>query len=269
MKICIAGKNNIAVNALLYLINNLNFNRKDLLVVTNRNDEGIDTWQKSLKKCAIESDINIRTLEEIYDIEDLLFLSLEFDRIVRTDKFKTNKLFNIHFSNLPAYKGMFTSVMPLLNGEKQGGVTLHKINNGIDTGDIISQKLFDIDINDTARDLYFKYLDNAFELFKENITKLIENKFEAKKQSCYNSTYYSKSAIDFQNIKIDLNKTSFEIHNQIRAFIFKEYQLPTINGFKIEKSILTDEYIGRNKFEISKDNIIISGIDGYKICIVK
>lgn len=269
MKLCIAGKNNIAVNALCYLVNTLNYNKNNLFVILNRNDSGIDTWQKSLKKCAKELGVKILSLEDIYDIEDLYFISLEFDRIIRTSRFKTDKLFNIHFSNLPSYKGMYTSVMPLLNGEKIGGVTLHKIDDGIDTGEIIKQKFFDIDINDTARDLYFKYLNNGFELFKENIEKLLKNDFILEKQSVVNSTYYSKATLDFSNININLNKTSFEIHNQIRAFIFKEYQLPEIRGVKIKKSILTNEFIGFNSFIEKENEFIISGIDGYKIIALK
>ena len=113
--------------------------------------------------------------------------------------------------------------------------------------------------------MYFKYLNNAFELFKENIEQLLKNNISYEKQSAVNSTYYSKKALDFNNINIDLNKTSFEIHNQIRAFIFKEYQLPEINGFKIEKSVLTNEFIGRNKFEAINQTIKLSGIDGYAI----
>lgn len=263
MKICIAGKNNIAVNALLYLLKE--YKNNEFLVVLNKNDTGKDNWQKSLKKCAIAKNIQIAALEEVYDIEDLIFISLEFDRIIRTEKFKTDKLYNIHFSNLPSYKGMYTSVMPILKGEKTGGVTLHKIDNGIDTGDIIAQKLFNIEINDTARDLYFKYLDNALSLFKENFDNLLTGTFTAKKQSEINSSYYSKKEIDFNNIVINLTKTSFEIHNQIRAFIFKEYQLPTINKYKITKTTLTNEFIGRNQFEKQDNKLIISGIDGYKI----
>ena len=39
---------------------------------------------------------------------------------------------------------MFTSALPLINGEKETGVTLHKIDAGIDTGDIIDQIKFQI-----------------------------------------------------------------------------------------------------------------------------
>lgn len=269
MKLCIAGKNDIAVNALCYLVNTLNCNKNNLFVILNRNDSGIDTWQKSLKKCAKELGIKILSLEDIYYIEDLYFISLEFDRIIKTEKFKTKKLYNIHFSKLPAYKGMYTAIMPVLNGEKEAGVTLHEINNGIDTGGIIAQKTFEIEINDTSRDLYFKFLKNSYELFVENIESIINGNYKITPQSPVNSSYYSKKAIDFNNIQIDFNKTSFEIHNQIRAFIFKEYQLPEIRGVKIKKSILTNEFIGFNSFIEKENEFIISGIDGYKIIALK
>ena len=268
-KICIAGKNNIAVNAILFLLNDLKISKDAITVVTNKTDNAEDGWQKSLKKIALDLNIKISSLDEIYNIDDILFLSLEFDRIIKTEKFKTDRLFNIHFSNLPKYKGMFTSVVPILNGEKEAGVTLHKIDNGIDTGDIIDQIIFPLEINDTARDLYFKYLDNAFILFKNNIKKLIENKYSLTKQNVTDSCYYSKNDLNFSNININLKKTSFEIHNQLRAFIFKEYQLPKLNNVRVKSTILTDEFIGYNIFREEKTQFVLSGIDGYKLFALK
>lgn len=266
-KYCIAGKNDIAVNAVEYLINTLKISKNEITVVINANDNGIDSWQKSLKKFALNNNIKTSTLPEIYSIENILFISLEFDKIIKTKLFKSERLFNIHFSNLPKYKGMFTSVLPILNGETIAGVTLHKIDDGIDTGDIIKQKLFKIDVKDTARDLYFKYLKNGFSLFKNTIKNLISNDYKSTPQTNINSSYYSQKSVDFNNIKIDLHKSSFEIYNQIRAFIFAEYQLPKINDIAIKKITLTNEFIGYNKFEnFPRENkIIFSGIDGFKL----
>lgn len=164
---------------------------------------------KIIKKYALDNNIKIKTLEDCYDIKDLIFLSLEFDRIIKTEFFKTKKMYNIHFSLLPAYKGMYTSALPIINGEKYSGVTLHKIDNGIDTGDIIDQIKFEIDLNDTARDLYLKYIENSFILFKKNI-KNIKNIFEGNfisiSQQAIGSSYYSKKAIDYSNLKFDYKK---------------------------------------------------------------
>jgi methionyl-tRNA formyltransferase len=265
MKLCIAGKNQIAVNATKHVINEKYISKHELYVCCNKNDDGIDSWQPSLKLYAQKNNIPIYELENIYKFDDLIFISLEYDRIIQPSKFKSKKLFNIHFSFLPAYKGMFTSIYPLLNGDNFSGVTLHKIDDGIDTGDIIDQIKFSLELNETARGLYFKYLKYGQELFQRNIKSIIEDKITSTPQNYLGSSYFSKKELDFNSIEINLNKTSFQIHNQIRAFIFEEYQLPLIAGKKITKSVLTGEKIEKKFFEIRNKEIVLSGIDGYKI----
>nr|7N7A_A Chain A, Formyl_trans_N domain-containing protein [Helicobacter canadensis MIT 98-5491]7N7A_B Chain B, Formyl_trans_N domain-containing protein [Helicobacter canadensis MIT 98-5491]7N7B_A Chain A, Formyl_trans_N domain-containing protein [Helicobacter canadensis MIT 98-5491]7N7B_B Chain B, Formyl_trans_N domain-containing protein [Helicobacter canadensis MIT 98-5491]7N7C_A Chain A, Formyl_trans_N domain-containing protein [Helicobacter canadensis MIT 98-5491]7N7C_B Chain B, Formyl_trans_N d len=263
IKLCIAGKNNIAVNSLEYILKN-HFKPDQVAVIPNKNDFGVDSWQKSLLHYAFNNHIKVITLEEAYELKQIIFFSLEFDRIVKVEKFKSDKLFNMHFSALPKYKGVFTSITPILNNEVESGVTLHCIDNGIDTGNIIDQYIFPININDTARDLYFNYLSYGEYLFKKNIQRIINNTYENFKQNNISSSYFSRQDINI-NHKINFKKTSFEIHNQIRAFIFKEYQLPSINKTKIIKSTLTNEFIGYNMFEEFEEYFMISGIDGFKI----
>ena len=67
--------------------------------------------------------------------------------ILNIDKFFSKELFNFHFSLLPKYRGCHTNFFQIYNGEKISGVTLHKIDNGIDTGPIIDQLKFSINKN--------------------------------------------------------------------------------------------------------------------------
>jgi len=269
MKICLAGKNSVAVNSLNYLLRILRIERENLLACINKNDNGVDTWQPSFLNYCKSEKIEIVELDHLYNINDLIFISLEYDRILKVNKFSSKKLFNIHFSLLPKYKGMYTSVLPILYGEKESGVTLHKIDDGIDTGDVIDQLKFRIDINDTARDVYFKYLYYGYKLLVKNIKNILEDNYIAKPQSPINSTYFSRNSINFQNIIINLSQTSYQIHNQIRAYIFEEYQLPKVNNTYIKRSILINEKIKSNYYEDCEKHIIISGIDGYKIILEK
>lgn len=262
--ICIAGKNSIAVNATRYLLEELSIDKKFIRAIINSNDTGIDSWQPSFQKYALDNQIQIITLEKAYTIKNLIFISLEFDKIIKPSHFKTKYLYNMHFSLLPKYKGVYTATLPLINGEKKGGVTFHLIDEGIDTGDIVDYRAYVIDINDTARDLYFKNLKHSFKLFKKVIKSILNKNVKTIKQSHLGASYYSKKAINFENINIDFNKSSFEIHNQIRAFIFPEYQLPKIDDKEIYKCILTDEKIKERK-TMKKGKFIISGIDGFKI----
>lgn len=263
VKVCIADKNEIALNALNLI--QTKFSHDEICIIPNRNDTGIDTWQPSFLKYARSRGITIAALEQVQQIPNVLFLSLEFDRLLRIERFASKRLYNIHFSALPKYKGVYTSITPILNGESSSGVTLHYIDNGIDTGDIIAQKIFSIDLQDTARDLYFKYLEQGFILLQENLDSLLGGNFQCTKQDFRESSYFSRTEIDVKNTHINLKKTSFEIHNQLRAFIFREYQLPCLNGVSIERSVLSGEFIGANVFTESKDTLILSGIDGFKI----
>lgn len=239
MLVCIAGKNDIGVSVLEYLYTHCG-GRYELCVICNKTEKGENGWQRSLRLRARQLGIRECTLSDIYEIENLIFLSMEFDQIVKTGYFKTKRLYNIHFSLLPAYKGMYTSAEPILNNEKFAGVTLHKIDDGIDTGDIIAQKKFEILDTYNCRDLYLAYIKNGTELVLDNIETLILNQETYVPQDSMNATYYSKKAIDYSNICINLRQTAWSIRQQIKAFSFREYQLPIIAGHTIIDTEITN-----------------------------
>ncbi len=250
INICIAGNFNLAIECSNFLLKK--FKNIQLYAIFNSNDYGKDDFQKSFKKfCKNKKNIKPIDIKEAYDIEGLIFISLHFDKILKTQNFKSDKLYNIHFSLLPKYKGMHTTAWPIIFGEKETGVTLHKIDNGIDTGDIISQIKFKILPSDNAEKVFLNYIKNGINLFKKNFLDLLNNHFKCTKQNINNSTYFSKSSINFKNINIDLNKTAFEIHNQLRAFIFKHYQLPLVK----RKKILSSKIL-KSKSELKPGKII-------------
>ena len=235
MNICIAGKNNIAIDVCRYVVEH--YPQANIYALTNRNETGKDGWQMSyLKYIQSEPRVTLSTLEEMYAVEDLVFISAEYDRIVKPHLFKTKQLFNIHFSLLPAYKGVYVSAWPILNGEEYVGVTLHKIEAGIDTGDIIAQKKFKLSNTETCYGLYHKYIKHGTQLVIKNIDKLINNRFTTHPQSAIGSTYYSKNSIDYANLSIDLNVTAEQLDRQIRAFYFPVFQVARVYGSPIVRA---------------------------------
>lgn len=226
--ICIAGKNNIAVNVLLHCIGE----RKDIrvIVVCNRNDSGENGWQKSLLWYAKKNGIDVMDLEEVYHIPSLIFLSLEFDRIIQPDLFCDAKLYNIHFSLLPKYKGCHTSVLPILYGEKKTGCTFHYIDKGIDTGEIIEQVEVEILPSDTSHDLYNRLTRIGTNLVIKNLPKVIQGNEVSWKQNPYASTYYSRKKIDYNELHLEINSTANQIKNQVHAFSFRPFQFMRWNN---------------------------------------
>lgn len=267
--VCVAGKNNIAIDGLRYFIDN--HPELKLVFIPNETDDGVDGWQMSFRRYALSEGVTQVTLDDLYGVDDLLFISLEFAQIIKPEKFVSSDLYNIHFSLLPKYKGMYTSALPLLHGEKESGVTLHKIDSGIDTGSIVSQARFDIDPSDNARDLYFKYLAAAKDLFLRNVESLLSGDFKLYDQPSSGASYYSKSAINYSALSIDFRKCAVEVCNQFRAFTFREYQMPCFGSWQIVRAVILEEKSILKPGSVVSETaagIIVSTID-YNILLVK
>jgi len=237
--ICVAGKNDIAVSALRHFLSH--YPDHPLCFIPNANDKGVDGWQPSLIRHATAWGVRRAALDELYDVPDLRFFSLEFDKLIRVHRFSSRFLFNFHFSKLPKYRGVYTAALPILHGEIESGVTLHLMDDGIDTGDIIEALDVPIGADDTARDLYFNNMAAAKSLFLKTVEQLVAGDFIAHPQPVQNATYFSLSTIDYGAIRLDFRKTAFEIHNQVRAFTFREFQLPQCNGWSIGRSEITGQ----------------------------
>jgi len=243
MYICIAGKNKCAIDAIKFLLYK-KIHRNKILALPNNSDEGKDDWQPSFKKFARKKKIKIIKIKNIYSLKNLFFFSLEYDRIIKVEKFLSKDLYNLHFSLLPNYRGCHTNFLQIFNGEKISGVTLHKIDKGIDTGDVIDQIKFKIKINDTAFDNYKKLMNYSVKLFKKNFHKIINKNYSLKKQSLSRGTYFSRDSVNYEKkLKINISKDSLKNHNKIRSLIFPAYQYPIVNGVKVKKSIYKNKKI--------------------------
>jgi len=130
---------------------------------------------------------------------------------------------------------------------------------------MIAQKEFKINLMDNSRDVYHKYVENGTILVKQCLEKILKNEFiEEKLQVLKESSYFSKKSIDFRNIIIDLNQTAINIHNQIRAFNFREYQVPKVFETDIISSKILDSSSNKKVGSIIFENdicFVISTID--------
>lgn len=138
-------------------------------------------------------------LPELYTDTSLIFISLQFDAIIKPDKFASSELFNIHFSLLPKYRGCYPTAWALINNETETGATLHKIDAGIDTGDIIAQHEVEILPTDGNKQVYPKCTDAGFALFKEWLPKLLSGDYSATPQPTCDE-YYTRDSLDFSKI---------------------------------------------------------------------
>jgi methionyl-tRNA formyltransferase len=89
-------------------------------------------------------------------------------KIRETAKYGT---WGIHASMLPKYAGGAPLVWAIINGEKETGVTLFRLDDGVDDGAIIEQQKISIEYEDTIKEVYAK----ATEASKEMLLRALKN----------------------------------------------------------------------------------------------
>ena len=93
----------------------------------------------------IEKDINNNSFQKrlaAYKCD--LFVSMSFNQIFKRETFSipSKGTINCHAGKLPLYRGRNVLNWALINDEKEFGITVHFVDENIDTGDIILQKTF-------------------------------------------------------------------------------------------------------------------------------
>ena len=162
--------------------------------------------------------INKQFIAQVKRIKPDLILSIYYRKILPKTLIEIPKLgcVNIHPSLLPYYRGPIPTVWALLNGESKIGVTIHYIDEGIDTGPIIDQKELIIKDSYTGFDLNNKIMREGYKLLMKNLKAILDNKVKARKQDKNVGSYYGK----FNNAARLINwyKSSKDVYNQVRLF---------------------------------------------------
>ncbi|MFA9408697.1 MAG: methionyl-tRNA formyltransferase [Candidatus Dadabacteria bacterium] len=135
------------------------------------------------------TDINSdKTYNEIKSIEPDIIVSCYFNQILKNRIFNIPKVstVNVHSSLTQKYRGLNNYFWVLVNNERESGVTIHEIDEGIDTGKIIAQRTVKINNTDTAMAIFVRLSQECAELFLNSMEKIIN------KQSTINDTSQSK-----------------------------------------------------------------------------
>jgi folate-dependent phosphoribosylglycinamide formyltransferase PurN len=103
-----------------------------------------------------------------------VIISAFFNRILKKNIIVLPKtgILNVHPGWLPHYKGAMSYFWTLKNNEPYGGVTLHWINEGIDTGDIIAQRRFRLHRHSTQHQALLKAAVIGATLIRKSLEKI-------------------------------------------------------------------------------------------------
>jgi methionyl-tRNA formyltransferase len=147
-----------------------------------------------------------------------LMVVVAFGQILPREFFAYPRLgtLNIHASMLPKYRGAAPIVHALLNGETRTGTTIMKIDEGMDTGDIVAQRSLPIEADITAGELERVLAGQGAELLMEAIPAYVSGGAAPVPQDAGQASYAPR--IRKEEGRIEWSAPAESLHNRIRAF---------------------------------------------------
>ena len=183
MKIVFMGTPDFAVGALEALVEA----GHEVVAVVTQPDKpkgrGKEMQQTPVKVCALKHNIEVFQPKKIKTPEAVevlrgyaadLFVVAAFGQILSKNILDMPKYgcVNIHASLLPKYRGAAPIQWAILDGEKETGVTIMQMNEGLDTGDMLTKVVIPIEDTDTGESLFDKLAKAGAKLMVETIPQI-------------------------------------------------------------------------------------------------
>lgn len=213
----------------------------EIVFVTVRYDKQDAELIQLAKKCNIPIELsqNVNSQEFIDRIDKYqadIFVSMSFNQIFKMDtiNYPPLKTINCHAGKLPFYRGRNILNWALINDEKEFGITVHYMDEGIDTGDIILQKVYSISDEDTYQTLLERAYTGCADVLYDACKMIQEGHVRVIKQNDIDPVgTYCGMRLPGDEI-INWNQSSREIFNFIRALCIPGPQAASwINGTRI------------------------------------
>ena len=180
-----------------------------------------------VKECAEKLGIKVyqpATLRDGEALEILKSLAPEIIVVVAYGKILPKEILQLpkygcvngHASLLPKYRGASPIQWCIVCGEKQTGITVMQMDEGMDTGDIISQAVVDIGEQETAEQLFDRLSTVSAKLMAETLVS-IENGTATRQKQPDNGVSYAP-ILKKEMAELDFNKNATELYNAVRGY---------------------------------------------------
>ena len=158
-------------------------------------------------------------LARIIEFECDLFVSMSFNQIFRNKLINLPplKTINCHAGKLPFYRGRNILNWVLINDEKEFGITVHYVDDGIDTGNIIIQRCYPITDNDNYATLLNRAYEGCAATLYDGIKDIQSaNVKPIKQDDIHTMGLYCSGRLEGDE-RLDWNQKSRDIFNFVRA----------------------------------------------------
>jgi methionyl-tRNA formyltransferase len=237
---------------------------------------GYSLDDNEVKKAAIELDLPVLEMgsfkdeaaQRLKELKPDLFVVVSFGLMLPNWSLElpTVGAINVHPSLLPKHRGPSPIQWAILNGEDKTGITIMKIVEKMDAGNIIYQEGATINKEDNAITLSARLSEKASEMLPEVINKIRSHgMMEGIEQKDEEATY--TPIITKEMGKIDWHKTGTEIARQVKAFILWPTAYTFLNDvlFKIfdgNTDIVHRDNLPGTILEKNRDGILVATADG-------
>lgn len=223
LNIVYAGDRDISINVLRFLLEQ-GIKPKALMV----SDQKTATHDKQLiSVCGhLENDKILRGnyfrtedgIKILRDVQPDYIIGIHFPYLIPKEVLEIPKIgfLNLHPAYLPYNKGWHTPTWAIWE-KTPYGATLHFMDEGIDTGDILLQKEVSISPNDTADSLYRKVKIVEFDVFKEAWPMILKGTYKRKKQVGLGTMHTKKDISRIQEIDMKDFVVAEDLIRKIRA----------------------------------------------------
>lgn len=155
--------------------------------------------------------------ESVFEVKPDLLVLIGYTKILKEPMISLPQLgtINLHGGKLPDYRGASVINWQIINGEREGGVAVLYVDEGIDTGDIIAEERFPIAPEDTIKEVVEKTLE-IFPRLLLGALRDVERGTVARKKQPRAGTYYHKRRPEDGKISW-LGMSAESVHNLVRA----------------------------------------------------
>ena len=274
IKVIFMGTPDFSVPVLKMLIDNCN-----VIGVVTQTDKPVgrkgEIKMSPVKEEALKHGIAIyqpekirKEYEEIVNLKPDMIVTCAYGQIIPKEILDTPRLgcINVHASLLPKHRGGAPIHRAILEGDKTTGVTIMYMDEGMDTGDIITSKEIEILDSDTCESLFDKLSLLGSNLLKDILPSIIAGTNDRIKQDDSMATISNN--IKPEDEIIDFNRDRREVFNQIRglnswpvAYTYMDSKRLKVWLSRIGDNIITGKPVG-TIVNVYKDGIGVQVKDG-------
>ena len=179
-----------------------------------------------VKECAVKYNIPVfqpvkvkepEAVAELRNYEADIYVVAAFGQILTKEILDMPRFgcVNIHASLLPKYRGAAPIQQAIIDGEMETGVTIQQMNEGIDTGDILSTVIVPIDKKETAESLFVKLEQAGAQLIVDTLVKIEKGEITPVPQDESKASYVRMMKKSLG--KIDWSKDAVVIERLVRG----------------------------------------------------